>query len=250
MLHHIVNAVWCALPALSLSACSPVGHASPPRAVYHDAVADSTDRAADMLRDAIALDPGDSRAAILLSKLYYETRAHGAAVAVLEGVLQKDADAPDAVRVALAMHLDALGDTTAAREALNACRGDDDATAFARDFLDHRNADSHREVAAARSIVRRNPGSAAAQNNYGTTLLRAGYPGDARRAFKTALAIDADLPVAMYNLAVVETFYFFDHDAGRRWFDRYRRLASEDPDNLASILDADVARLFDAAAPE
>jgi hypothetical protein len=47
----------------------------------------------------------------------------------------------------------------------------------------------------------------------------------------------------MYNMAIVEAFYFFDKDAGREWFARYKQLASDDPDDLTSVFGADVSTL-------
>jgi tetratricopeptide (TPR) repeat protein len=84
--------------------------------------------------------------------------------------------------------------------------------------------------------------SAANYNNYGIALLYAGRPIEARNAFRSALELNKQLAGALYNMAIVETFYFFDEAAGREWFARYRRYASEDPDNLTARFEADVSK--------
>jgi Flp pilus assembly protein TadD len=98
--------------------------------------------------------------------------------------------------------------------------------------------------ATAREALDANPKSAANHNNLGICLLYDGKPFAAREAFEAALAIDPQLPGALYNLAIVETVYDFDPDAGRRWFDRYLEVASDDPDDLKSLLAA-IAALAD-----
>jgi hypothetical protein len=39
----------------------------------------------------------------------------------------------------------------------------------------------------------------------------------------------------------VEGFYFFDDAAGREWFARYKKVASDDPDDLAARFGAKVS---------
>ena len=34
----------------------------------------------------------------------------------------------------------------------------------------------------------------------------------------------------------MDTYYFYDEEAGRQWFARYQTLASDDPDDLATAL--------------
>jgi hypothetical protein len=59
---------------------------------------------------------------------------------------------------------------------------------------------------------------------------------EAREHFKNALSIDDEMPGALYNMAIVEAFYFFDEAAGREWFARYKKVATDDPDDLVARL--------------
>ena len=43
-------------------------------------------------------------------------------------------------------------------------------------------------------------------------------------------------------MAIVEAFYFFNEEAGRKWFARYKQFASDDPDDLTSVLGTDVSK--------
>ena len=78
-------------------------------------------------------------------------------------------------------------------------------------------------------------------NNWGIAQLYAGEPKAARKSFLTASKMDPELPGPLYNLAIVDRFYFFDEEAARDWFRRYRKLSDEDPDGLAEILAADAS---------
>ena len=80
--------------------------------------------------------------------------------------------------------------------------------------------------------------SAVNHNNYGIALLVAGRPFDARDEFKKALDLDGNLAGALYNMAIVQTFYFFDDTAGRDWYARYLKVDTDDPDNLKAHFDA------------
>jgi len=74
-------------------------------------------------------------------------------------------------------------------------------------------------------------------------MLYAGRPVEARSAFLTALKLDERLPGALYNMAIVEAFYFFDEEEGRKWFARYKQYASEDPDDLEAVFGTDLTKL-------
>ena len=72
-------------------------------------------------------------------------------------------------------------------------------------------------------------------NNYGIALLQEGRPKEARDVLLRALELEPDLPGALYNLAIVERFYFFDDEAALGWYRRYATHSSHDPDKLAEI---------------
>jgi tetratricopeptide (TPR) repeat protein len=212
------------------------------------AAVDSAGKAEAHLREALGLDPSYAPAVALLSKIYYQEARYDEAVAMLDAFVSQNATVPDALRAALALHLEALGELERAREALAACSGDSREACEAKTFVSLRGDDIQTALVTAEQAVTENPHSAANHNNYGITLLFAGRPTEAREAFLDALELDDKLPGAMYNLAIVETFYFFDHDAGREWFNRYRRYASDDPDDLASVFDTDVTRRSDVGS--
>jgi Tfp pilus assembly protein PilF len=99
---------------------------------------------------------------------------------------------------------------------------------------------------AARMALEADPASAANHNNHGIALLYAGRPDAARQAFLDALERDAALPGALYNLAIVEAFYFFDEDAARGWFDRYVATGSrDDPDDLSAHFGLELGQVLD-----
>ena len=105
-----------------------------------------------------------------------------------------------------------------------------------RTFLGLRGEDPLAATEEAERALKADPESAANLNNHGIALLYAGQPAEARQAFLAALERDDDLSGALYNLAIVDTYYFYDEDAGRQWFARYSELASDDPDDLATLL--------------
>src|SRR5690606_37932972 len=76
-------------------------------------------------------------------------------------------------------------------------------------------------------------------NNHGIALLMAGDPEAAREEFKRAHALDRELPGPLYNLAIVERFYFFDDAAAQEYFERYAALSQEDPDGLRGVFQTD-----------
>lgn len=188
------------------------------------------------LDTALALDPDYAPAIALMSKLQYDEGRHEEAVALLRGHLERRPDADDALRAALALHLDALGAWEEADAALATCADQSAPAAGVRTYLGLRGEDVTAAAEAAQVALEADPASAANHNNQGIALLYAGRPAEARTAFLAALERDDALPGALYNLAIVDAFYFYDEDAGRRWFARYRTLASEDPDGLADTL--------------
>lgn len=201
--------------------------------------ADSTAPAISHLNAALALDPNYAPAVSLLSKAYYDVKMHAQAVSLLEGYVARNPQAPDALRASLALHCEALGDAAKADAALAGCAPGARDVSGARALASLRNNDAAAMLEAAKRALNEDK-SAANHNNYGIALLLAGKPVDARDAFRSALDIDDELPGALYNMAIVEAFYFFDDGAGRDWYARYRRVASEDPDNLQAHFESAV----------
>jgi tetratricopeptide (TPR) repeat protein len=202
--------------------------------------ADSTALAINNLNSALAKDPLYAPAVSLLSKIYYDTKMHAQAVTLLEDYLARNPQAPDALHASLALHCEALGDVAKADAALDGTAADAQATAGARALASLRHNDSTAMMEASRRALDHEK-SAANHNNYGIALLLAGRPVEARDAFRAALDIETALPGALYNMAIVEAFYFFDDGAAREWFARYRRVASDDPDNLKAHFESDVS---------
>jgi tetratricopeptide (TPR) repeat protein len=88
----------------------------------------------------------------------------------------------------------------------------------------------------ARRALDAGPESAVNRNNLGITLAQAGDPVGAKAAFEEAIRIDPSLPGPMYNLALVEMFYFLNEEGAGEFYERYREMSNEDPDGLASFL--------------
>lgn len=211
---------------------------------------DSTTQAVEHLNRALEIDAAYAPAAALLSKIYYVSENLEAGVNLLDGFISRNTTAPDALRAALALHLEALGDIEQAQSMLNSASTDTKEVRAARTFVSLRGSDLDNVLGTAKQTLEEDSRSAANHNNYGIALLIAGRPDAARRSFKTALKFNDRLPGALYNLAIVETFYFFDKDAGREWFSRYKQYASDDPDDLASHFSADVSKRSNAETSE
>lgn len=216
------------------------------------AAADSAAGAELHLHEALRRDPDYAPAVCLLSELQYRRGDHGAAADLLGDHLARHPAAPAALRAALALNLAALGEPARAQAVLDDAgkdgAGRDAVLAGVGAYLRLAGDGFLDALEPARLAVAADPGSAAAHNNLGIALLYAGRPHEAHDAFTAALARDPRLPGAMYNLAIVEATYFFDPDAGRAWFERYRRLGGPDPDDLASLLGAEPAPAAPAAA--
>ena len=209
----------------------------------------------DAAANAVAFDPAvrpteDSTAAELTrwSEAQYHQGAHAEAIELLNQWLTTHPQAPSAVRAALAVHLEAAGQPDAAAAALQPCAKDDPEAARARTWLDLRGDGFAEALDDARRAVAAAPNSAADRNNLGIALLYAGKPAQARAAFTEAHELDPALPGALYNLAIVESVYFFDDAAARNWLAAYRRLDAADPDGLFETLAGDVAVAGDKPA--
>jgi len=237
-----------AAPALDALAEARVQTAAAPREPYWpyhlaelEVAADSSAAAMDHLNATLALDPDYAPAVSLLSKIYYDAKMYPQAVTLLEGYLARHSDAPDALRASLALHYDALGQADQADAALARCAPGARDAQGARVLASLRNSDSTAMLDAAQRALADDPKSAVNHNNYGVALLIAGRPTEAKNEFNAALDIDGALPGALYNMAILESFYLFDDSAGREWYTRYLRVASDDPDHLKAHFESDVS---------
>lgn len=212
--------------------------------------ADSATEAVSYLEEALSVDAAYAPAAALLSKIYYERQQYEAAVTLLDGFLAASPDAPDAIRAALALHLEALGDVERAEALLDQCHSDSKEARATRTFVSLRGEQLGTALQSARQALDDNPRSAANHNNYGIALLHAGQPIEAKKEFLDALELNGQLPGALYNMAILEAFYFFDEDAGRQWFEQYKKYSSDDPDNLSSLFGTNVSKHQKTETPD
>jgi tetratricopeptide (TPR) repeat protein len=200
--------------------------------------ADSIAKAEAALRASLDNDPGYAPALALISKLYYDTGRHQDAIRLLEAARTRAGDVglPPALLAGLALHYEAMDRPDLSRQALagvprTAGRGTVSALVYVLLRGDRPDSASGLAVAARDD----NPRSAANQNNFGITRLRAGDPEGARKAFTEAIRIDPKLPGPYYNLAILEKFYALDDAAGAKWYRAYRERSSNDPDSLAAV---------------
>ncbi len=192
------------------------------------------------LDTALVLDPDYAPAAALLSKVQYDSGQYEQAAFLLREFLDRNPGAPDALRVALALNLQALEDPEQSEVILAGCRDQSGPVQTARTYAHLQGEDFQVSLQLARAALEDNPDSAPNHNNLGISLLYAGKPVEARQAFNRSLEIDPELPGALYNLAIVENFYFFDLESSRESFLRYRAATRNrplmDPDNLGMML--------------
>ncbi|MGH7730978.1 MAG: tetratricopeptide repeat protein [Candidatus Eiseniibacteriota bacterium] len=206
------------------------------------AEADSTARAESALKSSLARDPSYAPALALLSKLYYHAGRHQDGVELLEAARTRPGafseGVPPALLGGLALHYEALGRHDLAAAVVAGAQGSDPGKA--RSALVYVTLRGEHPAAAAdpaRAAVDDDPRSAANQNNYGLTRLRAGDPKAARDAFLKAIEIDPKRPGPYYNLAILERFYFFDDEAAARWLKAYRERSNVDPDGLFKLFE-------------
>jgi tetratricopeptide (TPR) repeat protein len=195
------------------------------------------------LRARLAASPGDAAALSLLSKILWDAHRFDEGVALLEAARAANPALPEELLWALALHHDALGHTDVADSiatSLEAHVTDWSRDGSAATFLRLRRDASPDAESVARKALEAES-SAANQNNLGIALLYAGKPEEARKLFLKANDKDPRLPGPLYNLAIVDRFYLFDDATARQWFDKYRALASDDPDSLAAQLAVKVA---------
>ena len=202
--------------------------------------ADSLREAEASLERALAIEPRHAPSLSLLARIQFEQRRHAEAIRLLEAARADRAAFPDGMPAelheALALHYDAADRIEDARASLAAAG--DGATGAARAYLHLRTEAAPDREGLAERAAKRNPKSAANQNNLGIARLKAGDPDGAANAFEKAIDLDAALPGPYYNMAILEKFYRLDDAAARAWFRRYRERSNADPDNLAQVLDA------------
>ncbi len=203
--------------------------------------ADSTARAEVELKASLARDPNYAPALSLLSRLYFETRRHQEAIQMLEAARQRPKafpnGVPQALLAGLALHYDALDRHDLAQQVLTEMTRPDPregGPAYVYLTLRGDQPDGAGELAA--RVVAEDSKSAANQNNFGITRLRAGDPESARRAFLKAIDLEPTLPGPYYNLAILEKFYMLDDEAATRWFARYWERSHDDPDGIAGVM--------------
>lgn len=199
--------------------------------------ADSLPEAEQALKTSLRRDPGYVPALTLLSRLYYDTGRHAEGVALLEAARTRlDAapgGAPPALAAALALHYEAVGRHDLAGALVAGARdGDPGRARAALVYVTLRGDNPDAAADLARAAVEDDPRSAANQNNFGITRLRAGDPKAARAAFLRAIELDPRLAGPYYNLSIVDRFFFFDDEAAARWLKAYRERATDDPDGL------------------
>ena len=212
---------------------------------------DSTEQAIDHLQTALAIDPAYAPAAALLSKLYYETELYDQAVALLDDFLSRDQDAPDALRAALALHLEALGNVDRAQAVLNDCSASSKEARAPRGPLSRFAA-----TTCSRPWTRRNwPWRTipAARLITTTTVSRScslAVPWRRARRFWTLSNSTISFRARCTTWQSSKHFIFFDEEAGRRWFERYKQYADKDPDDLETLFRTDVTTLSNSEATE
>ena len=208
------------------------------------ALHDSLDAARTEVDRALALDSLDAPSLVLFSDLEYRRGRHAEAIPRLERACKEIASCPLELTASLALHLAANGETARA-DSLLAPRYED--------------ADSWKRIgsvlafAALRSEHPERLGPRAAElaleadespinlNNQGIALLIKGEAREARQIFERAHELAPKLPGPLYNLAIVERFYFRNDVKAREWFERYLALSDSDPDGLKSVLAPDRA---------
>jgi tetratricopeptide (TPR) repeat protein len=213
----------------------------PYRAAQIQIATDSTAEARTSLKRALTLCPDYSPALLLLSKLQYQAGEFEEAAELLEPAVIGEGPEIDALRIALALNLDALGKSERAQELLRQSSHAKAMFTSAATYVNLRSTKFQDSLELAEAALKTNPHSASNQNDYGIALLYSGDPEGARAAFLKALELDPKLSGALYNLAIVDTYYFYDKRKGREWFERYAKLDSSDPDELGAVFGIELA---------
>ncbi len=188
------------------------------------------------LRESLAVNDSYEPSLSLLSKIYYVSGQHQAAIQLLEDVQSRNGTLSDELLAGLALNYEALGEYDTSDPLFDTLRHRGSRESAVIYHL--LQGESFLEVGdRAFAAVEAKPNVAANQNNFGIALLYQGRPKEARERFLRALELDADLPGAMYNMAIVDKFYFFDDESSLEWFTRYQQISGDfDPDGLAELL--------------
>jgi len=202
--------------------------------------ADSLPQAEAALREAIRRDSSYAPSLALMSQICFQAGRHAEAVRLLEAARARPGAFPEGVPATLlaglALHYDALDRFDWANAVMReAARRDPQETRSALVYLTLRGDHPDSATALAAAAANDEPRSAANQNNYGITRLRAGDVDGAKRSFQKAIDLDPALAGPYYNLAILEHFYTFDEEAAARWFAKYRERSSADPDSLFGV---------------
>lgn len=181
---------------------------------------------------ALARSRGYAPAVALRSELHYRRGEYAEAVSLLESARDADGTLRPALGVSLALHLEALGEFDRADQVFRSLPQDDPDVRALHGYRILRGNDFKNAVEPERQLVKSQPDVAAHRNNLGIALLYAGKPAEAKAEFERAHEMDPHLPGPLYNLAIVERFYFFDEESANAYLQSYLRMASDDPDGL------------------
>ncbi|MEZ4650285.1 MAG: tetratricopeptide repeat protein [Candidatus Eisenbacteria bacterium] len=190
------------------------------------------------LHRALDVDPGYAPSLTLLSKLLYEQSRHFEAIELLERALEEHVVRGAAeVRACLALHQVASDDVAGAEATLSPLESRGEHWASVGSVLTYTRLQGDRYREAPRWAERALEAEESAANctNYGIALLQEGKPKEAEHYFLRALELEPEQPGALYNLAIVEQFYFFDAEEGAAYYRRYRETSDDDPDGLAEV---------------
>lgn len=198
------------------------------------------DSAEAYLRDSLSRDPSYEPALALHSKLLYEAGRYEEGVQLLEKARErKSGSLPVELCAALALHYQALGrkqDAESTVQSVEDSNVDWKRNGPALVYLRLKGERFLDSPSIAKKSLEADPSNAVNLNNYGIAQLYSGDPEGAKRSFLKAHELNPKLPGALYNLAIVEHFYFFETDSARGWYREYRQLSPDDPDGLESVL--------------
>ena len=176
------------------------------------------ERAAEILRSYLGVQPGDGQALALLASVHLSQGRHAQATALLQQALRSNAG--DAgMRTGLGLSLLGSGRAADAVAELERAFGADATQTQAGAALVTLFLQADQPAKAldlARRLARRQPDDAGFSNLLGMALLRSADTAGARAAFEHAVALDAGFDAAQFNLARLDAASnAFDAAAGR-----------------------------------